>query len=78
MVASKKRASKSKKTSTKKTTARAAVTKTTAAATHKLEFALDPERIAAIQRCLEKGTLRVTISKADLSRGRVRDPWLYD
>jgi len=77
MVASKKRASKSKKTSTKKT-ARAAVTKTTAAATHKLEFALDPERIAAIQRCLEKGTLRVTISKADLSRGRVRDPWLYD
>ncbi len=82
MVTSKKRASKSKKSSTKKssakTSARSAATKATTAATQKLEFTLDPERVAAIQRCLEKGTLRVTVSRADLTRGRVRDPWLYD
>ena len=70
MVTSKKRASKkTKKTSTKKAAT---------AAKQKLEFTLDAERIAAIKRCLDKGTLRVTVSKADLSRGRIRDPWLYD
>jgi anti-sigma28 factor (negative regulator of flagellin synthesis) len=75
MVASKKRASKKTKTSAKKKTPE----RTTAAtAKHKIEFALDPERVAAIQRCLEKGTLRVTVDRAALLRGRVKDPWLYD
>jgi anti-sigma28 factor (negative regulator of flagellin synthesis) len=74
MPTSKKSASKkaSKKTSAKKST------KATAAAKQKIEFALDPERVAAIKRCLDKGTLRVTVSRADLLRGRVKDPWLYD
>ena len=73
MPTSKKSASKkaSKKTSAKKST------KATTAK-QKIEFALDPERVAAIKRCLDKGTLRVTVSRADLLRGRVKDPWLYD
>ena len=75
MVASKKRAAKKSKASAAKKTS---VSKTAAAAKHKVEFKLDPERIAAIQRCLEKGTLRVTVSRADLLAGRVKDPWLYD
>jgi len=73
MATSKKSAKKSKasaKKSSKKSEA--------ATAKHKIEFALDPERVAAIQRCLEKGTLRVTVSRADLLKGRVKDPWLYD
>ena len=74
MVTSKKSAKKSKASAKKKSS----VSKTTAAAKHKIEFKLDPERVAAIQRCLEKGTLRVTVSRADLLAGRVKDPWLYD
>lgn len=70
----KKRAAKKTKASAKKSS----VSKTTAAAKHKIEFKLDPERVAAIQRCLDKGTLRVTVSRADLLAGRVKDPWLYD
>lgn len=73
MATSKKSASKSKKAS-KKTAKKPAK----AAAKHKVEFTLDAERIAAIQRCLDKGTLRVTVNRADLLRGRVKDPWLYD
>lgn len=74
MPTTKKKASKKSKASTKKSAAK----KTTVAAKHKIEFALNPERVAAIQRCLEKGTLRVTVSRTDLLRGRIRDPWLYD
>lgn len=43
-----------------------------------LGFTLDDEKIAAIQRCLAKGTLNVTVSRAALTTGRIRDPWLYD
>jgi hypothetical protein len=39
---------------------------------------LDARKIAAIRRCLEKGTLTITMSRVDFSRGRVGDPWLYD
>jgi len=53
-------------------------TATKAAASHQLTFALDAEKAAAIRRCLAKGTLKVTVNKADLLRGRIRDPWLYD
>ena len=73
MVASKKRASKKSKAS-----AKTSAKKATTAAKHRVEFALDPEKVAAIQRCLEKGTLRVTVNRADLLKGRVKDPWLYD
>ena len=65
----------SKKKSTKKAPAKA---KTTKAASHSVSFTLDAARAAAIRRCLAKGTLRVTVNKADLLRGRVKDPWLYD
>ncbi len=68
MPTSKKKAS--KKTAAKKTTAKAA--------SHKITFTLDADKAAAIRRCLAKGTLRVTVNKADLLRGRIRDSWLYD
>lgn len=74
MATSKKSAKKSSKTSAKKSSKK----KATAVAKQRIDFALNPERVAAIQRCLEKGTLRVTVSRADLSKGRVKDPWLYD
>ena len=74
MATSKKSAKKSK-ASTKKSSAKKS---TAATAKQKIEFQLDPQRVAAIQRCLEKGTLRVTVSRADLLKGRVKDPWLYD
>ena len=64
----------SKKTASKKK----APAKTTKAAGHKITFALDAEKAAAIRRCLAKGTLRVTVNKADLLRGRIRDAWIYD
>jgi len=72
MPTSKKKAS--KKASAKKSSAK----KPAAVAKAKIEFALSPERIAAIKKCLAKGTLRVTVSKTDLLKGRVKDPWLYD
>jgi anti-sigma28 factor (negative regulator of flagellin synthesis) len=74
MATSKKSGKKSSKASTKKSSAK----KSAATGKQSIQFTLDPERIAAIQRCLAKGTLKVTVSKADLSRGRIRDPWLYD
>jgi anti-sigma28 factor (negative regulator of flagellin synthesis) len=64
---------------TKKKTAKKKAAKTTqAAAKHKIEFALTPDKVAAIKRCLQKGTLKVTVSRADLLKGRIRDAWIYD
>ena len=70
----------SKKSASKKASKKTSAKKSTKATTgkQKIEFALDAERVAAIKRCLDKGTLRVTVSRADLLRGRVKDPWLYD
>ena len=65
-----------KKASSKKTAAKKSATKK--AASQSLTFTLDAEKAAAIRRCLAKGTLKVTVNKADLLRGRIRDPWLYD
>lgn len=65
-----------KKKASKKAAAKKPATK--AAAGHTVSFTLDATQAAAIRRCLAKGTLRVTVSKADLLRGRVKDPWLYD
>jgi anti-sigma28 factor (negative regulator of flagellin synthesis) len=68
----------SKKTSTKKagkkSTKKAALT----AAAVKLNFPIDAEKVAAIKRCLAKGNLTVTVSKADLGRARLGDPYKYD
>lgn len=66
-----------KKTSSKKTASKKKAA-TTKAARQQLTFTLDAEKAAAIRRCLAKGTLRVTVNKADLLKGRIRDPWLYD
>jgi len=61
-----------KKTGTKTSVSVASIPKLT------LEMALDDAKIKAIQRCIEKGTLKITISKVDLAAGRAGDPWLYD
>jgi hypothetical protein len=44
----------------------------------KLNMALDQKKIDAIQRCIKRGTLSITISKVDLVTGRIGDAWLYD
>lgn len=69
----------SKKTSKKKA-AKKGATKKAAAASRRvsLSFPVDAEQVEAIKRCLAKGTLTVTVSKADLSRARVGDPYKYD
>jgi anti-sigma28 factor (negative regulator of flagellin synthesis) len=69
----------SKKTSKKKA-AKKGTTKKAAAATGRatLKFPINAAQVEAIKRCLAKGTLTVTVSKADLSRARVGDPYKYD
>jgi len=66
----------------KKTSKKAAKkgTKKAAAASGRvnLRFPIDAEKAEAIKRCLAKGTLTVTVSKADLGRARVGDPYKYD
>ena len=44
----------------------------------KLEMPLDAKKIKAIQKCLEKGRLTITVSKVDLANGRIGSAWLYD
>ncbi|MDC8012649.1 hypothetical protein [Tahibacter soli] len=44
----------------------------------KLTMPLDAKKIAAIQKCIAKGSLTITLSKVDLIGGRLGDPWLYD
>lgn len=43
-----------------------------------LNMKLDATKIAAIQRCIAKGTLKITVNRVDLATGRLADPWLYD
>ena len=62
-----------KKKAAKKTTAKKAVVGRV-----KLDFPIDAGKVEAIKRCLAKGSLKVTVTKADLLRGRLRDPYLYD
>ncbi|HYY98077.1 MAG TPA: hypothetical protein VE642_05765 [Pyrinomonadaceae bacterium] len=83
MPASKKRASTKKKSSTKKaaakkTAARKAPTASLAGDRLRLHFPLDATKVAAIKRCIAKGTLSVTVNKVDLGAGRIGDAWLYD
>ncbi len=39
---------------------------------------LDATKVKAIQRCIDKGTLKITLNKVDLSTGKLGDGWLYD
>jgi len=43
-----------------------------------LDMPLDASKLKAIQRCMEKGTLRITVSKVDLAAGRIGSAWMYD
>ena len=43
-----------------------------------LDMPLDARKIKAIQRCIDKGTLKITMNKVDLSTGKLGDGWLYD
>jgi anti-sigma28 factor (negative regulator of flagellin synthesis) len=43
-----------------------------------MEMPLNAARVKAIQRCIAKGTLRITIKKVDLSTGKLGEAWLYD
>ena len=44
----------------------------------KMDFPLDEKKIAAIQRCVAKGQLSVTVSRVDLAAGRLGEAWEYD
>lgn len=44
----------------------------------KVDFPLDDKKIAAIQRCIAKGSLSITLSRVDLAAGRIGEAWLYD
>ena len=43
-----------------------------------LNMPLDAKKVKAIQKCIEKGTLTITVSKVDLAAGRIGQAWLYD
>jgi len=43
-----------------------------------LEAQLDEAKVKAIKRCIEKGSLKITISKMDLIGPRGGESWLYD
>lgn len=69
----------SKKTSKKKAAKKSATKKSAVTAGRAtLKFPVNAEQVEAIKRCLAKGNLTVTVSKADLSRVRVGDPYKYD
>lgn len=43
-----------------------------------LRMPLDAKKVAAIQKCLAKGELKITVSQVNLASGRIGDAWLYD
>jgi hypothetical protein len=43
-----------------------------------LSMPLDDKKIKAIHKCIENGTLELTLTKVDLAAGSVGDSWLYD
>jgi anti-sigma28 factor (negative regulator of flagellin synthesis) len=43
-----------------------------------LNMPIDEKKAAAIQKCIAKGSLKITVNKVDLARGRIGDIWLYD
>lgn len=44
----------------------------------KLTMPLDAKKVAAIHKCIAKGSLTITLSKVDLIGGKLGDAWLYD
>jgi hypothetical protein len=43
-----------------------------------LDMPLDETKVKAIQRCIAKGRLTITLSDVDLAAGKVGEAWLYD
>jgi len=43
-----------------------------------LNLPIDAKKAKAIQACMAKGTLSITLNKVDLQRGTVGAAWLYD
>lgn len=43
-----------------------------------LNMPLDARKIAAIQKCIDKGQLTLTVNKVDLATGKLGAGWLYD
>ena len=43
-----------------------------------LTLPLDAKKIAAIHKCLERGELKITLSKVDFAAGKLGDPYIYD
>jgi len=76
----KKAVKKAAKKATKKSAGakRASLALTGAIPKMRLSMPLDAKKIAAIKRCIDKGTLTVTLSKVDLGGGKLGGPWLYD
>lgn len=67
----------SKKTSKKKA-AKKPAKKSVASAKVRIQLPLDAEKIEAIKRCLANRSLTVTMSKADIGKARLGDPYQYD
>jgi len=43
-----------------------------------LNLPLDDNKIAQIKRCIAKGELSISLSRVDLVKGRLGDPYKYD
>jgi len=68
----------SKKTSKKKAAKKSAKKSVASRVKVKLNLPVDAAKLEAIHRCLAKGTLTITVSKADIGRLRLGDPYAYD
>jgi hypothetical protein len=44
----------------------------------RLNMPLDAKKVAEIKKCLDRGTLEITLSHVDLASGRLGESWLYD
>ena len=43
-----------------------------------LNLPLDASKTKAIQRCIAKGTLTITVNKVDLGAGKIGEAYIYD
>jgi hypothetical protein len=43
-----------------------------------LTMPLDAAKTKAIQRCIEKGQLTITVNKVDLAAGKIGEAYIYD
>ena len=68
----------SKKTSKKKAAKKGTKKTIKPSAKVRIQLPLDAEKIEAIKRCLANRSLTVTMSKADIGKARLGDPYQYD